>query len=258
MTQEDLRLTVLPNIRDLGGLVVEGDRRVQRGLLYRSEAPSALPAQTLATLAHAGIRLVCDLRSDDERARVPHSWPGEGPVEVLVRAGDRAVAGEIDHRHAIARLDDGTGDAAREFMLEGYRALPARLAPILRSFVDRILAGTVPALLHCAAGKDRTGFGCAVLLTALGASNADIEDEYLRSNQAIDAARFRAIVEANTTHRIGLPTANAMLCRREYLRAAMTEAETANGSLDAYLEQELGLTPARRSELRHLLLEEHA
>jgi protein-tyrosine phosphatase len=151
-------------------------------------------------------------------------------------------------------IDDANGEAAREFMLEQYRILPGALAGILRSFIHGILGGKVPALLHCAAGKDRTGFGCAVLLTAVGASPAAIEEEYLRSNEHVDAARIRAIVEANTEQRISWSTATALTCRHEYLRCAVAAAAARHGSFDGYLEHDVALTAAHRRELQRLLL----
>lgn len=243
-----------PNFRDLGGLQLGGGRRIRRELVYRSEAPSGLNKQQLATLTRAGIRLVCDLRSDDERSRVPSTWSDCDGLAILAnRLGPGPAAGSLSQ--VIDELDDGAGDAVRDHMLEQYRSLPAALADILRSLLDAVLAEEVPALLHCAAGKDRTGFACAVLLTALGAPSSAIEEDYLRSNEHVNAARIRGIVCEHTGRRISWGTAAAMTCQSEYLDAAMASAAARHGSLDEYLERDLGLTPARLMQLRRVLTE---
>ena len=205
-------------------------------------------------LADAGIRVVCDLRSGVEREQLTFTWPGTATPDVLVRDCE-PTGGVADLGRVIDGIERGTDGGVRQHMLDQYHALPAVLSPIMRAFVDALLAGGVPALLHCAAGKDRTGFASAMLLSALGSPRSVIEAEYLRSNDHVNAARIRSIVEAHTGRRIAWRTAAGMTCRPEYLEAAMTAAAHAHGSLDGYLEEELGLTPARRQELQRLLLE---
>jgi protein-tyrosine phosphatase len=129
------------------------------------------------------------------------------------------------------------------------------MAEILRAFVEALLAGNTPALIHCAAGKDRTGFGCAILLIALGSPWPVIERDYLQSNKHVDLARIRFIVKGNTGRSLPWQTAAAMTCRLEYLHAAIQAAADVRGSIDGYLEEDLGLTSPRRLDLQRLLLE---
>ena len=173
-------LTTAPNFRDLGGLPTADGRIVRPGLVFRSEALlEPIDADAAAIIAY-GIVLVCDLRSDSERNHAPNDWWAAQGVELL----------DLDVMAAIEACDgpwlrlrsDRTTAGAIAAMEATYTALPAAALVHLAAIVDRIIAGNLPLLIHCTAGKDRTGFVSAMLLAALGVDHATILADYLDSD----------------------------------------------------------------------------
>lgn len=244
-----------PNLRDLGGLEVAEGRTLREGIIFRSEAPGGLGGPSRSRLEASGIRLVCDLRGPRERVAVPFAW--SDPDIFLIPDDERdgsATAPSRDPKLALDSLADRSGGAAREFMADGYRSFPLTLAEPLRGFFGCLLEGRVPALIHCAAGKDRTGFCCAVLLSVLGSPWSVIEADYLRSNAFFGAERIVAVLEDGRDVSPSGPVVDSLLCRAEYLRIALESAADMGGSLDGYIEGTLGLDQRGRERLRSLLL----
>lgn len=149
------------NLRDAGGV---GELRP--GILYRSGALDALTARGAERLGELGLRTVIDLRSAPEVAAAPDVRDGLG----------------FTYRHAPVFVE-------RRWPAEQRELYPAMAGEAGRSTVAVIRAitapGAVPVLVHCASGKDRTGLTVAVLQTLLGASEAEVTEDFLRSNEAL-------------------------------------------------------------------------
>jgi protein-tyrosine phosphatase len=236
------------NLRDLGGWPAAGGRRVRRGLLYRAPALVGLTAADQAIIASLGLRTICDLRGVREREVNPVSLGDVRnvhlPIEPSVGAGLRDIV----------RTGQATGHVSASDMLallrEAYEAYALVSAGQYRRLFDHILApGALPLLLHCSAGKDRTGFGSALILTALGVAWEDVLADYLATND-----QWRREIAA----RLDLPAAVAdvlLSAHAELLTAAFAAAEGAHGSMDAYLRDAVGLDAAARDRLAELLLE---
>src|SRR5690606_2871519 len=185
-----------PNFRDLGGLLTADGRQLRHGRLFRTEGPAYLAAADIAQLRNIGLRLVCDLRSDNEREHEPNTWCGDCDLHLLnldVSADLRAHGNEAWE----ALKTDPSPAGARNAMLYNYRAMAHGMAPHLRTLFQRMIAhGEIPALIHCTAGKDRTGFAIAVILHTLGVPRETIYADYLLSRQHASAERFgRSIVQ---------------------------------------------------------------
>ena len=168
------------NFRDIGGIAAHDGRLVRKGLVYRSEGPASFDGLHAAELRALGIRLVCDLRSEIERDRDPHRWL-TGDVRVLDLDMNTDLRAGSNDGWTYLR-DNPTRDGALRAMRHNYAAMPAALLPQLAGFIDALIAGETPMLVHCTAGKDRTGVLLAVLLRALGAAQVDIMQDYLRSD----------------------------------------------------------------------------
>jgi protein-tyrosine phosphatase len=178
-----MALTCAPNFRDLGGLPARDGRRIAPGRLFRSEALPAPGAVDAAVLDRHGMRLVCDLRSARERGEAPNAfWVDRGVelIELDIAADIRGTA------HWDAMVVDPGEAGAVELMRLTYRALPDAAAPHLRRLFDRIDAGDTPLMVHCTAGKDRTGVVVALALEAGGVSRQAIVDDYLATAERID------------------------------------------------------------------------
>src|SRR5215210_8424657 len=171
------------NLRDLGGIPLAGGA-VRHGLVYRSEAPRALQAGVLEELE---LRTVLDLRAPEERQRDDGRITNLPVEAVTFPSADVLGAATVD---AIAQRAI-EGDVG-ELMADLYRDFPQALAPAIGEAARSVVEGRAPILIHCAAGKDRTGFVCAVLLHLLGAEPESVVAEYLRSNVFFDEQRIIA------------------------------------------------------------------
>lgn len=166
------------NFRDLGGLPLAGGLRVKAGVLYRGPDPAPLGDAHCETLRKLGIRLVCDLRSEAERHDDMHVCDAPMQFLELDLPNDFADEASLGLRLLVRRPN---AEGARMAMCASYAAMPARLRPHLPALLEALCAGSVPALVHCTAGKDRTGVLVALLLLFLGAPEGAVFEDYLRS-----------------------------------------------------------------------------
>jgi protein-tyrosine phosphatase len=242
-----------PNFRDLGGVRC-GERAVIPGKVLRSEALHALTDEDVEVLGGLGVQLVCDLRRPEERELWPSRWPdGSAPrTMVPVRSPDEV---ESEGASVLALFETGTGDSTRAAMLEIYRRLPHVATATLRTLLGEIRDGNLPVLVHCSAGKDRTGFVCAVLLEALGADRDTNMEEYLVSDRFFGADRIAQLGAILQTDGLNEGMIDALRCRPDYLERAWESMDEAWGGIDDYLEQALGLDEAARTALQDALLE---
>lgn len=170
MTERDVVLPGALNVRDLGGLSTVQGRRVRTGVVLRAATLAELTEDAVAALHGRGLRTVVDLRGQAEVARDGRGLLADSPAVTfrnLPVVGARSV-----------RLDQAK-DLDTGSLLEHYVAYLEASADVVIQ-VLRLLAdpATVPAVVHCAAGKDRTGVVVAVLLEALGVERAQVVADY--------------------------------------------------------------------------------
>jgi protein-tyrosine phosphatase len=257
-TLDALRLAGATNFRSLGGLPAAGGRRIRPHALMRADRLTALTDDDWRALAASGIATICDLRSDAERAE----HPNRVPPQLALRELHCDVRNDLRADPALARLlvDDPTARGAERVMIEIYRRFPAYMGGTLATLVDRLIAGGAPLLVHCSAGKDRTGFVVAMLLHALEVPEPLIRQDYLASRTWPGADSHRASLEARLGTFIApeeLPGAvDTVLDAREvYLEAAMDTLRAEFGSVLRYLESAAGVDAARLDRLRNDMLE---
>jgi protein-tyrosine phosphatase len=256
-------LAAAPNFRDVGGRVTRDGRRVRRGRLYRSELLFGLTPRDLHTLASLDIRLVCDLRSPGERARLSNEWPeGHTPERLALDIDDELSAVQPDKW--TRRLADPGFTAARSHaaLIDNYRRMPASYAADLRALFERLSRPDPPrVLVHCAAGKDRTGFVSAMMLSALGVTSDEVLQDYLATGELFTYERLIATRLRTVLHGAELPEHAYESLRVlasvhvDFIDAALDTVRSRHGGVDAYLQRECGLDPARRAALQHNLLE---
>lgn len=229
-------------------------KRLRSGLLYRSSGLEELTRVDVAVLAPLGLAKVVDLRSEHERVRLPSQWH-DVPSPPTWSGAHCAAAADL------AVLIQGPPlnlEELREALLNVYRSFPEDLGPALAEVFSTLLGGRGGVLVHCAAGKDRTGFVVATTLRALGIREEDVLTDYFLTNQVFEDARSRyeerAHIAALEGHTPGA-TKVMLEARGEYLAAADTVIRGRWGSFENYLEAVTGLDRARREGLRALLLE---
>lgn len=266
MTQPGLGLVGAPNARDLGGPVTADGRRVRRGMLVRAGALGRLTDDDVSLLGKFGLACLVDLRHGTERAVAPPDrLPAPAPrvVRYPIYDADHPVftyvsAVMLGHSlGAYARLAEKGTPAAmvaiyRWFVSAG--SARASFAAAVRTLAD---PAHLPALFHCSAGKDRTGWLTVILLSVLGVDEAAIRRDYLLTNEHSATVQER-LLEAMAARRpdIDLDAVRPMLqARAEYLDAAYAEVKRVYGSFEAYLRVGLGLDEAVFAALRANLLE---
>lgn len=242
------------NFRDVGGYRTADGQTVRWGRLYRSGSLGNLTAGGMTTLQGLGIRAIIDLRMTGERRRdmsnwLPRSGLGYYTRDYTLGGDERALAaGHMD-------LGKATPEAIGAMMLTGYRTMPRELAPQYRELFARLMApGKGAVVVNCTAGKDRTGIATALVLTALGVPYATVREDFLLSN---NAPGMNSLQAALSPQYAALPPE---LVRRmigvegEWLDAAFAQLTQDYGSVDGYLEKELGVGPREKAALRRRLL----
>ena len=247
------RLETLDNLRDYGDYVTSGGARVRRGRLIRSANQSRMSEADLATLAGYGFGTIVDLRRPIERIKQPsRRYPG---FDGRVIDNDLDAVGEAPHI-TFLQSADLTPDSGRRFMTDLYAEMafaPSHLE-IFSQYFEVLAESDRPILIHCAAGKDRTGLLAALTHHLLGVSRDDLLEDYLLTNVAVDLearAPDIALQLKKLTGRVAAPDAVVAFMGVEpaYLDAAFTAIEARHGSLDAYLERALGVDTARRDRI---------
>ncbi|MFJ3903216.1 tyrosine-protein phosphatase [Streptomyces sp. NPDC090025] len=233
------------NLRDAGGYRTQDGHWVKMGEVYRSDALDKLTETDLAKLKRLGIATVYDLRMQSERTSAPDRVPAGARYKVAdVLAGTGTFNGmPKSPAEAEAMMVEGN-----RFMVSGDTAQTAYSAV----FDDIADGGRGAVLFHCTAGKDRTGWSNAALLTALGVDRDTVMADYLASNTYRAAAN-----EAVLSH---LPPAQAAVykpmldVRAPYLNASFAEVEAKFGSFNSYLKQGVGLNRQEVADLKRELL----
>jgi len=238
-----VRLEGASNVRDLGGYMTQDGRRVRRGLLFRSAALATLTEGDLATLAALEIRVICDFRGVAERGRAPTCLVGPTivplPIEPSVGAGLRDILA----------TKEATGEALFAVLERAYVAYALSSNAQYRGLLDQVLGDGLPLLFHCSAGKDRTGFGAALILMALGVSWEDVVADFEATNRLW---RRDTVPSADLPEHI---RENLLVADARLLEAAFAGVTREYGSFDAYLARALDLSPSARARLHDLLLE---
>jgi protein-tyrosine phosphatase len=248
------------NFRSLCGYLTVDNRRVREGKLYRSEALVNLTEGDMVLLSGLGIRRVHDLRSPEERQRDPNRWVEGSDIDLIsLDAGqDMGVVKAAGWRERIMEPDfDAT--QARQWMLAAYTRMPRAYAESLAVGFASFTSPESPALLvHCAAGKDRTGFFCAMFLWALGVPWETIVEDYLLSSERQPPAQLAQRILQRSGENYSSQAVDVLTVIAgvdiEFLNTAFDVTRREYGSIDAYLEQACGLDAQRRKRLQDCLL----
>lgn len=252
-----LKLDGVHNFRDYGAYDGADGRTMKQGLLWRSAQHGDASDTDLESIQRLGIRAVVDLRGPSERSAKPCRRHPAFAAEVLAHPDE--TAGLALHTEAA----DGVVTAAegRAAMIRLYDGIAFRpnLVTMLRAYFDVLERGQGASLVHCVAGKDRTGWAVAMAQHALGVPRDAIMADYLLTNTDgnIEARIAAGAMQIRQKHgAISDDTIRALMgVDPDYLSAAFTAAEGQHGDIDSYLADILGVDAARRATLRGLYLE---
>jgi protein-tyrosine phosphatase len=245
------------NFRDLGGYVGRHGRTVRWGLVFRSDALHELTESDRETLRGIGLRAIYDLRKAHERERQPTALPddhGHRAVHLAVDEDpDSANAPDI-----IDQIMDGSlPEADDAYMADVYAQILLKGARVFGRLLTHLTEDDgLPALFHCAAGKDRTGIAAALLLSVLGVDDEVILDDYeltniYRSNRRIEVLRPTLEAAGVDVEKVR-PFLSA---RRPVLEATLRHLAADHGGVESYLLGPAGMQPETLARLQELLLE---
>jgi protein tyrosine/serine phosphatase len=246
------------NFRDFGGYdTPQGP--VARGRLYRSASFHDATEADIAKLEAMDVRFLVDLRRAEERSFEPNRWPGENRRSIFYDEG--ADSRVLLPPHLVALLQsDLSAASVTSYMKSLYREIPfdPRLVKLYRTWFAELGEGGV-GVIHCAAGKDRTGIGCALTLLALGVSEDDAFADYEFTNRAVDIEarlpRNQERMEERLARKLDAASLRPMLgVDMNYLREAFDAIRARNGGVDAYLAEVLAVGEVERAKLREQLV----
>ncbi len=240
------------NFRDYGGYAVAGGGHVKRGLLFRSGQHVGASDDDLAAIEALDIRTVIDLRGTSERERNPCRRIEGFSGEVVFYDGETTSSPP----HMDVGSETTTAEFARQRMIAVYTRMPSNPAMIdMFARYFRVLAKRDGgSLVHCFAGKDRTGVAATLLLHVLGASRDDQMAEFLLTNRAPTLSVLRDQSVPGIEERLGRTLEDdairALLeVHEDYLHTYLAVVEREHGSLDDYLRNVIGVDDAARDQL---------
>ncbi len=235
-----------PNFRDLGNYPVTGGQRTVPRKVFRSQTLAGLSDGDLETLKALNLRTVIDFRGDEEVLKEPSRLPeGVRIVRLPIGVGnsnplmEQLMTGGVDSLQCVAFMQDINRRFATEF------------TPQYRAFFEILLdPESYPLVFHCTAGKDRTGFAAALLLSALGVDWDTVMDDYLLTNRYLKPQHLTQVPE-----QAAAAIRQMWGVQPSYLDAARDEIVQKYGSIDRYLQQEMHIGETEKARLRQLLLE---
>ena len=252
-----LKTTAVHNFRDYGGYAVAGGGKVKTGLLFRSGHHAHADDGDLATVANLRLGYVIDLRGQSERERHMCRRPEGFAGKTIYFEGE--TAGLAPHLEAAQGNVDAA--SAHQAMVNLYGALPDREGVnwVLKRYFSALADGKGSSLVHCAAGKDRTGIAVDLLHYTLGVHPDDAMEDYLLTNQSPrNEERIRHGMELMGEKYGGIDEEAVRVLMgvdAEFLEAARRSVKARFGSTDAYLEQVLNVDAAKREALKAALVD---
>ena len=254
-----IELESVSNVRDLGGIPVEGGRVVVPGLFYRGSVLVNVSERDFDVLFNQlGIACIIDLRTGWERAAKP-DIEIEGVENLHIPFYDEEKVGLEYTKPATGTILIGRDVACDPD--DYYRSLSNpqtvdQMRKGLEAAFDRALQGR-PVYEHCSGGKDRAGIFALLILAVLGASRDDILEDYLATNAARDKnldhiyERFLRLADGNEDRARELTFEHR--ARPENLVAFYEAIEERYNDMDSFIRTQLGISNERREELRQSL-----
>ena len=249
--RRDVPLQEGTNFRDLGGYPAADGKRVRWGRLFRSGHSAHLTDQDQAMVISLNIGVCCDFRRLDEQASaISRLCPSTRIVPLPISPGSSNSFFEQ------LRRQGGQPEEMAAFMVDINREFVRVYdEPYRQMFHELIALDERAFMFNCAAGKDRTGFAAALILSALGVSEEVILEDYLLTSRYYPWEREMSRVIHNYNEEAGGNLNEALVMpmlevRPEYLAGAFATIDEDYGSVERYLEEALGVGSAERAILR--------
>lgn len=250
-TEKAIKIKKVHNFRAVGNIKNSEGRSLKEGTFYRSAHLHKLKNKSFDQLEKLGIKEIIDLRNSKEILDKPDKLPNgitykkysafEDEGDQLSQARKLVLKGKVNASDADKR------------MIDFYREYVTENPATIKTIINEILESKEPVLYHCTAGKDRTGIITALILTILKFDKETIYNEYLLSNNFRKGLVEKRMSLANNLHflypKMDLQVLEKLSwVEKTYLDAAFDEINKKYGSTDAYIQQVLGISEAKREE----------
>ncbi len=252
------------NFRDLGGYPARDGRHVKWGRVFRSGSMAELTDADYEYLSALGIRVVCDFRSDEERAVQPTRWRAAPTIEYRTWSySDADDPGRMGLGSLLSRPRLTPQSVAR-IMARLYPGIVEEHKAKYRDVFQRLAAGELPLAFNCSAGKDGAGTAAALILSALGVPREIVVRDYALSERVVDYEADLRAAGAGRGERAadgplgGLPAALMRPLLRSdptYIRSTLAYLDATYGGVPGYVRTELDIDDAALARIRELLLE---
>jgi len=247
------------NLRGLGGYHTMDGREIKKGVLYRSDHLIKVTKRDVERVAALGVKTVYDLRGEEERERDPQRLPEIVSMKVVsLPIFYQGLDPYVTARRIVISGDVEEGEF-HDLMVEAYRAYVLDFRTQWSLLLEGLAEpGTLPALIHCTYGKDRTGVAVAIILSSLGVPREKVMEGYLLSNKFWESKTELYSCLANCASFFRTPRSEVralMEVRPEYLEAAFAAIDEKYGSFEGYLHEGLGIDDVTLERLRSALLE---
>ncbi len=256
---EALDLEGVVNFRDFGGHEALDGCRVVQGRLFRSGTHGPATDRDLAALAKLDWGVIVDLRRPAERQRDPARRPN--PFNGLLIEHEGPLEPATAPHLAFLAVPDLTEAQILAQMTEGYRGYPfdPHYVTVYRRYFEALAKCDGAVLIHCHAGKDRTGVLAALTLHILGVSHDDILEDYLATNRHNRVEDRLPGLMADFQRDHGIPAPEALLRRvmgaeAQYLDAAFEAILAGHGSVERYMDIALGVGVEQRKQIQSRFL----
>ena len=255
--REDTRklpFTGAHNFRDLGGYKTSDGKTVKWGKVYRSDNLHSLTDEDLKYMERLNIKSVVDFRSDEERNEEPDRLtPDMTPILLPIKFEPEGVTENLTRDLTFGNLD--SSNLLRDFNIILVKEFTEEYREFFRHIVDN---GGEPFLLHCTAGKDRAGFGSAMILTVLGVPREKIIEDYLLTNTYVSDHVDRKLLETELKTFFRADSDNLRkinFVEERYIQAAFDTIDSHWGGMDQYISEGLNLTEEDIGKIRNYYLE---
>jgi protein-tyrosine phosphatase len=237
-----------PNFRDLGGYVSTNGKQTAWGKVFRSQAFAQLNDRDINKIKEMGIKTVIDFRDDGEVRKAPSRLPdGINVIRLPIGVGNNDTVMDVIQSTALKQLDSLQ---CIHFMEEINRKFVTEFVPQYKAFFDILLKPeNYPVVFHCTAGKDRTGFAAAMLLSALDVNWNTVMEDYLLTNKYLKLPPLPQQIPEKA-----MPVIRQLWgVRASYLNTAKDEIIKRYKSIDNYLQKELNIGKEEKKKLAKYL-----
>ncbi|NLN31897.1 MAG: tyrosine-protein phosphatase [Bacteroidales bacterium] len=249
----DTNIKSVLNFRDAGGLKLTGGGTMRKGLIYRSASPDRISGRDFKKLQALGIKTIADLRDPAEFSKRKVKIPGISIInlplsfESVTRERLRPLMKRSYDPGAINRVINGL-----------YIDIVDAVRPVLGRTAELILeTDNTPLLIHCQAGKDRTGVLSALFQMIAGAERDEIIRDYMASNESM-VPHYTKLLRIRRLITLGLFPADSVLHaitqKKEDIITVFDRIDNHYGGINEYFSGS-GFDITKTDQLRNILID---